>query len=171
MVRWHHHLNGHEFEQTSGDSGGHRSLRAAVHGVTKNWTWLSDWTTTKGVKVLYSKQYKTLMREIADIDGKTSVCRWKDSNVKMTILPEAIYRLNAISIKISMAFSTELGQIILKFVCNQKSSNNQRNLDKEQSWKYHAPWLLMTKLQSSQQCGTGTKRDTWINGTKYRVQK
>jgi len=64
------------------------------------------------------------MKEIDDTDGKTSVCRWKNSNVKMTILPEAIYRLNAISIKISTAFSTELGQIILKFVCNQKSSNN-----------------------------------------------
>ena len=38
MVRWHHHLNGHEFEQTPGDSGGQRSLRAAVRGVTKNWT-------------------------------------------------------------------------------------------------------------------------------------
>ena len=25
MVRWHHHLNGHEFEQTPGDSGGQRS--------------------------------------------------------------------------------------------------------------------------------------------------
>ena len=26
MVRKHHQLNGHEFEQTLGDSGGHRSL-------------------------------------------------------------------------------------------------------------------------------------------------
>ena len=26
MVGWHHQLNGHEFEQTSGDSGGQRSL-------------------------------------------------------------------------------------------------------------------------------------------------
>ena len=26
MVGWHHQLNGHEFEQTPGDSGGHRSL-------------------------------------------------------------------------------------------------------------------------------------------------
>ena len=26
MVGWHHGLNGHEFEQTLGDSGGHRSL-------------------------------------------------------------------------------------------------------------------------------------------------
>ena len=26
MVGWHHQLNGHEFEQTRGDSDGHRSL-------------------------------------------------------------------------------------------------------------------------------------------------
>ena len=26
MVRWHHRLNGHEFEQTPGDNGGHRRL-------------------------------------------------------------------------------------------------------------------------------------------------
>ena len=26
MVRWHHQVNGHEFEQTLGDSGGQRSL-------------------------------------------------------------------------------------------------------------------------------------------------
>ena len=26
MVGWHHQLNGHEFEQTMGDSGGQRSL-------------------------------------------------------------------------------------------------------------------------------------------------
>ena len=26
MVGWHHGLNGHEFEQTLGDSGGHRNL-------------------------------------------------------------------------------------------------------------------------------------------------
>ena len=80
------------------------------------------------------------MKEIDDIDGKATVCRLKDSNVKMTILPEAIYRLKAISIKIPMACFTELGQIILKFVWNRKFSNNQINLDKgEQSWKYHAP--------------------------------
>jgi len=35
MVRKHHLLNGHEFGQTQGDSGGQRSL-AAVHGVTES---------------------------------------------------------------------------------------------------------------------------------------
>ena len=42
MVGWHHRLKGHEFEQTLGDSEGQGSLHAAVHGVTKSWTRLSD---------------------------------------------------------------------------------------------------------------------------------
>ena len=32
MVRWHHQLNGHESEQTLGDSEGQGSLGAVVHG-------------------------------------------------------------------------------------------------------------------------------------------
>ena len=42
MFVWHHWLNGHEFEQTPSDGEGHGS--AAVHGVTKDPTQLSNWT-------------------------------------------------------------------------------------------------------------------------------
>ena len=38
MVGWHHRFNGHEFEKIPGDS----AWRAAVHGVTKSQTGLSD---------------------------------------------------------------------------------------------------------------------------------
>ena len=40
--------------------------------------------------------------------------------VKMTILPTVIYRFSAISIKILMAFSTELEQMILIFAWKHK---------------------------------------------------
>ena len=44
MVWWHHWLDGHEFEQPPGVGDGQEAWCAAVHWVTKSWTWLSDWT-------------------------------------------------------------------------------------------------------------------------------
>ena len=32
MVKWHHQLNGHEFEQAPGVGDAHGSLHVAVHG-------------------------------------------------------------------------------------------------------------------------------------------
>ena len=42
MVGWHHWLNRHEFEQTTGDSEGHRSLVCCCSWAHGNQTWLSD---------------------------------------------------------------------------------------------------------------------------------
>ena len=52
MVGWHHQVNGHEFEQALGNGEGQEAWRAAVRGVTKSWTWLSDRTTKSITKVL-----------------------------------------------------------------------------------------------------------------------
>ena len=50
MVGWHHRLNGHEFEQTSGNSKGQGSLCAVVHGVAKSRT-----TRTSGLWIITNK--------------------------------------------------------------------------------------------------------------------
>ena len=75
-------------------------------------------------KDLYAENYKTLMKEIRDDTN-----RWRDTQfscirriniVKMTILPKANYRFDAIPIKLPRAFLTELEQKNSQFVWKNK---------------------------------------------------
>ena len=66
------------------------ALCVAVHGVTKSWTWLSDWTTTMPELLLFSKIINSAFEAIESSLLSNQITWWFISSQNLRYLPNIL---------------------------------------------------------------------------------
>ena len=74
---------------------------------------------------------------------QTSSWAGRINTVKLFILPETIYRIIAMPIRISMTSFTEPEQVPVLVSNIQKTPESQRNLDKDQNGRCHRLEMIL----------------------------
>lgn len=97
---------------------------------------------TKYVQDLYEENHKTLMKKLKDlIRWKDNPCSWLGKlNIKMSFLPNVIYRFHIIPMEIPSSYFVDIEKLILK--CYGKAKDPEYPILKKKKNKIKRLTLL-----------------------------
>ena len=130
MVGWHHQLNGHEFEQASGDGEGQGSLSCCCPQGCKE---LHTTERLNNNKILVPCKLQNVDERTEGETNERKIILYSQIKriniVKISILPGTTYKFNAITINIG---TCPMAQPVKKLPAVQETQEMQvRSLDQE----------------------------------------